>query len=800
MQSQYNAGHQPTKKRRMEDEDNGPSAVRRQMYDHSTVSDNARAHIGNSYNSFYGPVHQVAASIATLENDARNVNLRDALRFEEMDLRRITIKLAHGNTCQWFFDSPEYRKWRDNSFLPEHHGFLWLRGKPGAGKSTLMKHVVRHADVEFPDCLRISFFFNAKGAELEKSIQGMYRSLLCQLLTQSPDLEKLLDQRTWTYKTWPTELLQEIFYDAVLWLGEAKLVCYIDALDECDTSDVRDMIEFLENVASKAVSANVQFRVFFASRHYPHINMPRCIPIILDNLEGHQKDIEAYVENTLKIPRNELRHNLVKEVRTRASDVFLWVILVVRLLNEESDQGKPGRLSDRLRKIPAGLHALFENALLERDTDDTTYLVPILLWVLYGRSAIRPMELYCAVRHAGTSESTAECGLNPSFDEVKKFILNESKGLVEITGTWDFRQVQFIHETVREYLSSGAIGRLDNAFCHNPAGLGHETLRAMCFEYMSHVARSFERLQPFKNPQDAIETYEDFLSRRAQILDKFPFLAEAHRESIYQAELAQIHGVSQNSFLKAFPLELVIRCQNLLELPGYGYSASTSKVFVFAHEGASQLLKLELSDHHGNANHASSADSLTRIINNAGTSFRSFHDRFENPLQIAASRSFECTKILLEHGANVNAKGGNLHTALHAAAGVGNLKIIRLLLEHGADVNARGGHDRYTALHAAVSGHAPDVIKLLVENGADIDAHEIDFEGAHGPTALCEAARLGRIHMVKNLVELGADVNAKWKEGTILRTARKYQFQMPYRDYTQVIAFLLERGARDDDV
>lgn len=88
MQSQYGAGEQPTKKRQMEEEDDELRAVRRQMFDHSTIRDNARAHLGNSYYSFHAPVHQVAASIATLENDARNVNLRDALRFEEMDSRR----------------------------------------------------------------------------------------------------------------------------------------------------------------------------------------------------------------------------------------------------------------------------------------------------------------------------------------------------------------------------------------------------------------------------------------------------------------------------------------------------------------------------------------------------------------------------------------------------------------------------------------------------------------------------------------------------------------------------------------
>lgn len=775
-------GEQPTRKRRREDEDDELSTVRRQMFDNSIARDNGRAHIGNSYNNFHGTVHQVVTSIPPLEGDKRNTSLRDALSFEEMELRRATIKLAHRNTCQWFFDSPEYRKWCDDSFLPQHHGFLWLRGKPGAGKSTLMKHAVRHADFEFSDCLRISFFFNAKGVELEKSIQGMYRSLLCQLLTQSPNLEKLLDKRTWTYRTWPIELLQELFYDAVLLLGEAKLICYIDALDECNTSEVRDMIEFLENLADKAVSANVQFRVFFASRHYPHINMPRCIHIILDNLKGHQQDIEAYLESTLKIPEDEIRHEIIEAVRKRAGDVFLWVVLVVRLLNEESDRGNPGRLIDRLREIPPGLHALFENALLERDIGDTKYLVPTLLWVLYGSNPITPRALYCAILHAGDSESTANCGPKPSFDQIEKFFLNESKGLVEVTAAGQNQRVQFIHETVREYLSSGGIGRLDHTFCHNPAGLGHETLRAMCFEYMSHAALSF---QPSDYSPDIDPTYEAFYSRREQIRNKFPFLLHAQWESIDQAELAQNYGISQDSFVEAFPLDLVITCHNLLEVPELHYSASTSKVFVFANKGAPQLLELELSNHHGNANHTSRANRPTRSTSDGKTSLTSLHDTYANPLQAAASHSLDCTKVLLQYGANVNAKGSRFHTALHIAADHWKLEIVRILLEHGADVKKRTGPD--WALHAAVHGIDAQLMSLVIKNGAGVDPRKISPGGAHGHTALSEAARTD---IFERLAELGSDK----------RDYKDHKVHIPHETRRRMFTFLSQQGTRDDDV
>jgi ankyrin repeat protein len=57
-------------------------------------------------------------------------------------------------------------------------------------------------------------------------------------------------------------------------------------------------------------------------------------------------------------------------------------------------------------------------------------------------------------------------------------------------------------------------------------------------------------------------------------------------------------------------------------------------------------------------------------------------------------------KLLLENGAEVNAKGGLYGNALQAASYGGNEAIVKLLLENGAEVNAEGG-EYGNALQAA---------------------------------------------------------------------------------------------------
>lgn len=63
----------------------------------------------------------------------------DSLAFKQMDSRLATIKSEHASTCSLMLEHSVYRAWTDPDKLPQHHGFLWLAGKPGSGKSTMMK-------------------------------------------------------------------------------------------------------------------------------------------------------------------------------------------------------------------------------------------------------------------------------------------------------------------------------------------------------------------------------------------------------------------------------------------------------------------------------------------------------------------------------------------------------------------------------------------------------------------------------------------------------------------------------------
>lgn len=121
----------------------------------------------------------------------RRKHLLDSLKFDQMESRHMTIRPAELRTCEWLSDHPEYRRWQNPAKFIDHHGFFWIDGKPGAGKSTLMKAAynrAKSASKHKPHHGVISFFFNARGTELEKSTNGMYRSILYQMLKRFPNL------------------------------------------------------------------------------------------------------------------------------------------------------------------------------------------------------------------------------------------------------------------------------------------------------------------------------------------------------------------------------------------------------------------------------------------------------------------------------------------------------------------------------------------------------------------------------------------------------------------------------------
>lgn len=209
----------------------------------------------------------------------------------------------------------------------------------------------------------------------------------------------------------------------------------------------------------------------------------------------------------------------------------------------------------------------------------------------------------------------------------------------------------------------------------------------------------------------------------------------------------------------------------------------------------------------------------------------------ESPLHVAAKEgNVEIIKLLIDKGADLNAKGLKYQTPLHMACPkdevdimfsgphggllkdlmediVGNganqeaekdrkkptkgtsVEAMKLLIDSGADLEAKCllkfseyGYNSYqTALHIVSEDGHPEFVKLLIDNGANVNARDMDE--SNGRTPLHDACDKGHVDVVKILLDHGASLEAKDPmECTALHCATA-------SNSLELVKLLLDRGA-----
>ena len=720
------------------------------------------------------PTENVASQYvrSVLTADQRESCL-NSLRFDQIDARHATIRTAHAKTCRWLLSKSEYQDWLDVSKFSDHHGFLWIKGKPATGKSTIMKFAYTDAKKKKVDTVVISFFFNARGEELEKSSLGMYRSLLFQLLEQLPDLQDAFDSlrpsgpiNSESYR-WDIKIIQSLFEHTIRRIGQHCLTCFIDALDECDEDQVREMVLFFEQLGQLAVSSQLRLLVCFSSRHYPHITIEKGIQLILEGQEGHQQDIANYLHSDLKIGHSKLAEQIKAEILERASGIFLWVVLVIQMLSKEYDRGRIHELRKRLNEIPNGLDELFKD-ILTRDGQNIEELILCLQCILYAKRPLKREELYFAVL-AGVKPEALTAWISEEITEqdMERFILSSSKGLAKLTKSKN-QTVQFIHESVRDFLLKGnGLDRLRSDIRSNFSGLSHERLKQCCQNYMTiNTSEQLDLVTPLP-----IASSEDAAILRRQASKKFPFLEYAVRNVLYHADTAHGHKISQDEFVENFPLQKWITLDNLFETYQIRrHTSDASLLYILAEKDLPNLISTELErvphidferECYGYPLHVAVAlgsKNAVRALLAPTTNARPDHDILhEQSLRPTAREHEEVIEYLISKRHDISSKKGR--GILPRSVERRDLALIKVLLaarKVGTNVQT---YLRQSLLSLAAENGHEVIVKLLLADGVDINSKD----SIQGRTPLSWAAENGLEAIVKLLVER-SDVKANLKD------------------------------------
>lgn len=441
----------------------------------------------------------------------------------------------------------------------------------------------------------IYFFFNARGDNLEKSTSGLYRSLLLQLLEKFPDLQTVLDESISTtseHTSCPTiEEIQALLRNAIAGLGQRQVTCFIDALDECDEIEVRDMVVFFEDLGEEAIANDVQLRICFSSRHYPHIDIRYGLKLILENQSGHSRDLESYVQSHLRAGKGNYVSDIRAKILMKAGGVFMWVVLVVQVLNTEFVRGRRSRVEQRLQEIPAGLSDLFKD-ILKRDSTNIPDLLLCIQWVLFAKRPLTLKEFHFAMLSGLPELQEKPCvydSENDTDEDMRLYVTGSSKGLAEITKSTT-PTVQFIHESVKDFLvKDDGLGELWPELKGNFEVLSHDRLKTCCH---SHVTDGVIGQLQIPSTENLPRANSDEAKVMRQLsVEKFPFLAYATQHLFYHADVAA-KDLSQDDFLDQLQLEKWIHASNLLEkYQNHRYQSTASLTYILADKNFPNLLR-----------------------------------------------------------------------------------------------------------------------------------------------------------------------------------------------------------------
>lgn len=392
----------------------------------------------------------------------------ELLWFPFIQGRRSDVSDYYKTTFQWANklekSSPTYPE-QDllASWLVSGEGCFWINGKAGSGKSTFMKYLVAKSDTAellrkwagVNSLLCPSFFFWSSGSSIQKSQEGLFRSILYESLSHHPELIPIV------FPVWCRHVSRSLLstHDPSLielkgafkLLIEQKLVplymCFfIDGIDEYSGDHVQ-LIEFLRSLSSPSRKLVLSSRpTTSCARGFAGCNSIRLQDLTKD-------DIRLYIQGNLFsasgikgcVGQGNSAVEILREERARkASGVFLWVVLVVKSLNTAILNGDTlNELRQRVDALPTDLDRLYQamfsqmDPVYKRQASMVLQIMYRSVQVLYD-CPMTALKLSFALEDNPRSAIDAEPGklsaevISQRCRNLHRFIASRCCGLVEI--------------------------------------------------------------------------------------------------------------------------------------------------------------------------------------------------------------------------------------------------------------------------------------------------------------------------------------------------------------------------------
>jgi hypothetical protein len=423
-------------------------------------------------------LHGIQEAVSRVQSEH---TVSKSLLFDDMYHRFWAIPEAHDNTFDWIHQPSNFEETDPRSqvhfeeWLLHGDGIYWISGKPGSGKSTLMKHISN--DHRTADCLRVwgngdvsmsSFYFWMAGTEMQRSQQGLLQQFLFELLSRDPTLIPevcpdrfgMAEVKTMIFnKPWhPRELRTALCKLKHVLSRKTRL--FIDGLDEY----VGDHVELIEIIRDLSDTKNIKLCV--SSRPWPcfedAFGKDSTRKLYLQDLT--REDIREFVWSKLQhtpgflVPskKQHIYDKLISQIVDRAQGVFLWAFLVIRSLREGIANGDDlDTLHARLQELPSDLEDFFKRLIESVDKVYRKSMAETFQVALRSTVPLRVTTYHCM---ENLEEDSVPYDTPPTAQIVEEIMIRKLngryKGLLEAVGMAGVRTVVFLPRTVRDYLQT----------------------------------------------------------------------------------------------------------------------------------------------------------------------------------------------------------------------------------------------------------------------------------------------------------------------------------------------------------
>ncbi|KAK4217708.1 hypothetical protein QBC37DRAFT_396565 [Rhypophila decipiens] len=440
----------------------------------SLEADNFRAQSQATVPGIRSLEQQLSQLTLSEEQAAAEQAILRSLSFDSRPTRHLTIPEAHQKTFQWVLKhGSDEGMSRLAGWLVAGKGIFWVSGKPGSGKSTLMKFVA-----DSPETASLA----SKWSLWNRLIIGLLQTLLYEIFRQRPDLieptcsarwQQVAGGKSGKMDAWTLaelhEALRKITPKNLTSTStehmQVKFCFFIDGLDEYEGDHLRLCQSLQELAKSPSVKLCVSSRPWNVFEEAFGSNVDSKIymqDLTRDNIRRYALSrLEEHPRWSLVAPIASRGKWLVDQITERACGVFLWVFIVTKLLREGlTNRDSFTDISRRLVSFPVELEPFFRQIL---ESVEPFYHKKMASTLLVALGADWPLNGLIYEFHEQEYDNADYMLHTPTSvmndDEMKEILENlvwrlnsRSRGLLELES--ESGTVTFLHRTVRDFLKT----------------------------------------------------------------------------------------------------------------------------------------------------------------------------------------------------------------------------------------------------------------------------------------------------------------------------------------------------------